>query len=198
MDGEGWRVFSLKIYKWRCLLGEGMKLDEILGHHHHLKWLLNREKKWNQKIQRLANFLHSYILTQIWSILWCIIENHLKNSEKLCLVCLKKKKIDNFDFYLTMKKRTLKLAMFTVAVWYEAELFICCVWAWICFVSVNTLDWFLFFILLMLTDVPGFIVKLIMVNKCWLPAGLCVLTLIWIMHHILLSQVYVPGACLSY
>lgn len=60
--------------------------------------------------------------------------------------------------------------MFTVAVWYEAELFICCVWAWICFVSVNTLDWFLFFILLMLTDVTGFIVKLIMINKCWLPA----------------------------
>lgn len=64
--------------------------------------------------------------------------------------------------------------MFTVAVWYEAELFICRVWAWICFVSVNTLDWFfLFFILLMLTDVTGFIVKLIMVNKCWLPATLC-------------------------
>lgn len=96
---------------------------------------------------------------------------------KLFLVCLKKKKIDNFDFYLTMKKRTLKLAMFTVAVWYEAELFICSVWAWICFVSVNTLDWFLFFILLMLTDVTGFIVKLIMVNKCWLPARLCVLWL---------------------
>lgn len=83
-----------------------MKLDEILGHHHHLKWLLNKKKKNEiRKLKRLANFLHSYILTQIWSILWCIIENHLKDSEKLLLVCLKKKKIDNFDFYLTMKKK---------------------------------------------------------------------------------------------
>lgn len=73
--------------------------------------------------------------------------------------------------------------MFTVAVWYEAELFICRVWAWICFVSVNTLDWFLFFILLMLTDVTGFIVKLIMVNKCWLPARLCVFMVIHIVHY---------------
>lgn len=159
---------------------EGTTLDKILGHHNHLKWLLNRRKR-NQK--RLANFLHSYILTQIWSILWCIIENHLKDSEKLCLVCSKKKK-DRRLWFLPYyeKKRTLKLAMFTVAVWYEAELFICLVWAWICFVSVNKLDWFLFFILLMLTDVTGFIVKLIMVNKCWLPACLCVFMLISIMH----------------
>lgn len=120
---EGWvekdgvnASFPLKICRSRCLLAEGTKLDEILGHHHHLKWLLNRattkkrkEKKRNQKIQRLANFLHSYILTQIWSILWCIIENHLKDSEKLLLVCLKKKKIDDFDFYLTMKKEHLSL-----------------------------------------------------------------------------------------
>lgn len=71
-----------------------------------------------------------------------------------------------------------------VAVWYEAELFICRVWAWICFVSVNTLDWFLFFILLMLTDVTGFIVKLIMVNKCWLTARLRVFTIIYTVHYI--------------
>lgn len=79
--------------------------------------------------------------------------------------------------------------MFTVAVWYEAELFICRVWAWICFVSVNKLDWFLFFILLMLTDVTGFIVKLIMVNKCWLPACLRVFMLISIMHGTALATV---------
>lgn len=62
-------------------------------------------------MKRLANFLHSYILTQIWSILWCIIEKHLKDSEKLLLVCLKKKKIDNFDFYLTMKKKKEHLSL---------------------------------------------------------------------------------------
>lgn len=192
MDGgiDGWSqsIFSPKIYRWRCLCAEGRKLEKILGHQHHLKqlWIDKKKKKnRNQKIKRLAKFLHSYILTQIWSILWCIIDNHLKDSEKLLLVTVKRKKIDSFDFYLTMKKRTLKLAMFTVMVWYEAELFICRVWAWICFVYVNTLDWFLFFILLMLTDVTGFNVKLIMVNKCWLPAHLWVFMVIYVIHYIL-------------
>lgn len=65
----------------------------------------NRKKKKEEirKLKRLARFLHSYILTQIWSILWCIIENHLKDSEITCL--FKEKKIDDFDFYLAMKKK---------------------------------------------------------------------------------------------
>lgn len=77
-----------------------MKLDKIPGHHHHLKWLLNREEeeekkeKNNQKIKRLGKFLHSYILTQIWSILWCIIENHPKDSDE-AISCLFKEKKKN-------------------------------------------------------------------------------------------------------
>lgn len=62
-----------------------------------------KKKKNSEKLKRLARFLHSYILTQIWSILWCIIENHLKDSEITCL--FKEKKIDDFDFYLAMKKK---------------------------------------------------------------------------------------------
>lgn len=95
----------------RCLRqGRKTKLDAILGHTTitwNDCWLQKRQKEEKEirKLKRLAKFLHCYILTQIWSILWCIIENHLKDSEMKLLVCLKEKKIDNCGFYLTKKKK---------------------------------------------------------------------------------------------